>query len=254
MEPMMINKPGKKTVAILTIGTELTLGEQDDGNRFWLAKTLSERGYSIRLMLSLPDDEQWIAYWIQLLTTHCDAIITSGGIGGTHDDVTRTAIGKAFQRKMVYHPEAKACLEKHYGSEISGSRLAMAYLPEDCGLITNPLSNAPGFFVENVYAYPGFPEMLELMIDEHFPPLDQQRSARASLLIEGREGDLAPYMAQLDEEYPDVSLGSYPGFKRDGYYVRVMIRGVVEQVEEVKQRFLHILAEEFPMYGVTDES
>ena len=88
-----------------------------------------------------------------------------GGIGATPDDCTRSAAAQAHKKLLIRHPEAKVLIEKKFGEEAYPKRILMADLPEEASLIPNPINNIPGFFINQHFFMPGFPEMAWPMID-----------------------------------------------------------------------------------------
>ena len=75
-------------VAILTVGDEVLAGETTNTNASWLATELTDRGVTVARILTVPDDEAVIAEWVREFSESFDAVVVTGGIGGTHDDVT----------------------------------------------------------------------------------------------------------------------------------------------------------------------
>ena len=84
------------TVSVVTIGTELVLGELPNDNAVWLCGSLTSLGLTVRTAVAVPDDVDEIADRVRHERAAADIVLTSGGLGGTPDDVTRAGIARAF--------------------------------------------------------------------------------------------------------------------------------------------------------------
>lgn len=88
-------------VALITVGDELLAGDTVNTNANWLAAELSDRGVAVKRILSVPDDRAVIAECVRAYADAFDAVIVTGGLGGTPDDVTLEAVADAFDRELV---------------------------------------------------------------------------------------------------------------------------------------------------------
>ena len=123
----------------------------------------------------VPDIEDEIVEAVNAMRTKHDYVLTTGGIGPTHDDITAESVAKAFGRKLIRHPEAYRRLVAQFekrGMEINEARLRMTNTPEGATLVENGISVAPGFQVENVYVMAGVPQVAHAMIDWLAPRLE----------------------------------------------------------------------------------
>lgn len=155
-----------KTASVLLIGNELLSGRTKDANLPYLAVELNKLGIRVVECRVVPDVESVIVDAIHALRERSDYVFTTGGIGPTHDDITAQAVAAAFGRKVVRNAEAEALLRAYYPAEkINEARLKMADMPDGAALIHNPVSTAPGFRVENVYALAGVPDIARAMFD-----------------------------------------------------------------------------------------
>src|SRR3546814_5976817 len=159
-----------------------------------------------------------------------DYVFTTGGIGPTHDDITAECIAKAFCRRLVVHPEARAILEAHYEpGQLTEARLRMARTPEGAVLIDNPVSKAPGFQVENVFVMAGIPTIMQAMFASLQHRLSGGRPLQSrSVAVEMGESFVADGLARLQDRFPEVEIGSYP-FNRAGVFgTRLVLRATDE--------------------------
>jgi nicotinamide-nucleotide amidase len=164
---------------IVTTGTEILLGDIVDTNAAWIAQQLREVGVNLYYKTTVGDNEPRVRGVIEQSMARCDAIIVTGGLGPTVDDITRQAIANATGRSLVLHEGALETLKQRFerfGSQLTDNNIQQAYVPQDSILIENPIGTAPGFIVETescaVIALPGVPrEMKRLMADTVLPYL-----------------------------------------------------------------------------------
>lgn len=243
--------PFVATASILTIGNELVSGDVSNTNGAWLAKRLAPLGVSIRMLAALPDEIEQIAEFVRSEAPRVDFLLVTGGLGGTHDDLTREAIAHAFGVPQVEQAEVAADLRARFTRDPEYAA-RWALLPEGSRPLPNPLGGAPGFAIENVYVMPGLPSEMEAMFDaiaEEFrrgSPIGEWRRVYRT-----RESELAPAMVEAGERWPGVLIGSYPTFTPDGPRVEVVVkssdpdelRDVSEWLEAELQRSANSAAE-----------
>jgi molybdenum cofactor synthesis domain-containing protein len=231
------------TAAAVIIGNELLSGRTTDANLPYIAQKLGDHGVSMMEARFVPDIVPKIARVVKDYHETYDYVFTTGGIGPTHDDITAEAIAHAFGCELVLNPEAQGMLETHYGKEnVTPARLKMAFFPEGATPVANPSSGAPGFCLENVYVLAGVPSIMRAMFDGILPRIQHGpsfHSETVSCLI--GESRLAQQLAEIQNHYPHVSIGSYPFFHRGKIgtslvarhqdpYVLKEVRGKLEQL------------------------
>ena len=163
-----MKKRNKKiTAGILVIGNEILSGRTIDQNISFLALWLNNNlGIKVNEVRIVPDIESKIVTNVLSLSKKNNYVLTTGGIGPTHDDITAKSISKAFKKKYTYHKEAYNILLKYYGHKnFNAPRKKMAQMPIGSKLIHNPSSAAPGFMIKNVICLPGVPSILKSMVD-----------------------------------------------------------------------------------------
>lgn len=201
--------------AVITVGNEILFGERTDDNRLWMLTELKSLGIPAEVSLSLPDDEAVIGQWIALLVNnHYRPVFISGGIGGTHDDRTRQGVALGLGKPLVIHGECFQLLKAKYGSKFTEQRQRMAWLPEGSSLIPNPLG-APGFMIEDIFCFPGFPEMLKPMfhwvMEQGFVrPVTRPKMAVKEWHLAVSEGEVAGIIENFANRHPEISIGLYP--------------------------------------------
>jgi len=220
-------------VALLTVGDELLAGDTENTNATWLASRLSERGVSVRRVLVLPDDRELIAEHVSEYSDAFDAVIVTGGIGGTPDDVTMEAVGDAFDREMVVDDRALDDIERKLEwFEKEGPDLdididieAEAIVPDGACPLLNTEGLAPGAALRNVYVLPGIPSELKTMFDDIAEEFDGDSVSRFLYSTEP-ESNLIGALEDVGEEF-DVTAGCYPD--RDAGHNRLKLTATDEK-------------------------
>ncbi len=217
------------TAAMLVIGDEILSGRTRDANMHFLAGELTKHGVDLREVRIVSDEADAIERSVRDLSEGFDHVFTSGGIGPTHDDITADCIARAFGAGLDVRDDARALLEAHYektGLELNEARLRMARIPDGAVLIENPVSTAPGFTIENVHVMAGVPTVFQAMVASVLSTLTGGVPLLSqSLRVDRGEGDIAPTLSSLAEDFDDLSIGCYP-FQVNGVFgANVVIRG-----------------------------
>lgn len=204
-----------KTAALILIGDEILSGRTEDKNLSYLARWLGDLGIELKEARVIADDTTVIADTVNALRREYDYVFTTGGIGPTHDDVTIEAVAAAFGKPLKVHEEARARMEAYHGKEgVNEGRLRMITLPEGCTLIDNTVGAAPGFQLENVFVMAGIPNVMQAMLEAVRPRLEAA-TPYTSLSIRAHlpESTLSAPLRELQAQYPDVRIGSYPFYE-----------------------------------------
>ena len=217
------------TAAMIVIGDEILSGRTRDSNMHFLAGQLSEAGIDLKEARMIADDPDMIISTVRAMSKTYDYVVTSGGIGPTHDDITADCIAAAFDRAIDVRDDARAILAAHYaksGTELNTARLRMARIPDGATLIDNPVSAAPGFKVGNVHVMAGVPSVFEAMVASVLPTLTGGDALISKTLrVDRGEGDIAAPLGQLALDHPALSIGCYPYQQNGKYGAHVVIRG-----------------------------
>ncbi len=200
------------TAAFVIIGDEILSGRTADKNMNFLAQQLTELGINLREVRVVPDIEKEIIDTVNALRAKFDYIFTSGGIGPTHDDITAAAIANAFNDELIKNDEAVKILINYYGEQnLNEARLKMAFIPKSARLLDNPVSSAPGFRIENVFVMAGVPKVFQAMFEAASKELIGGKKIKMrEMKITLGESFIAKDFANLQQKYPQVSMGSYP--------------------------------------------
>ena len=222
------------TAAIIVIGDEILSGRTKDKNIGWLADQLNALGIQLCEARVIADKKQIIINTVQTLSNAFDLVLTSGGIGPTHDDITTDAMAAAFNVPVIRHPEAERRLIAHYKNtdlEFNEARQKMADIPDTATLIDNPLSAAPGFIIGNVYVLPGVPTILQAMFEGVKGKLPGGIvMTRITVQCSTGEGNIATILADVEARHHGVSIGSYPYMKPGHFGTAVVVSGLDVEV------------------------
>ena len=214
------------TAGFLVIGDEILSGRTKDKNVGFLAEYLTAIGIDLREVRIVPDIMEEIVDAVNGLRARYTYVFTSGGIGPTHDDITADSIAKAFGIPIDIDPRARAILEDHYPSgTLTEARLRMARIPQGADLIENPVSKAPGFRIENVHVMAGVPSIMQAMVDAVAPTLKTGRKMLSRTVETGLpESRLAERLGQIQAQFPQTLIGSYPRSRDGRFTTQVVIR------------------------------
>ena len=211
---------------IITIGTELLLGEIVDTNTRYIARSLREIGLDLYRTSTVGDNINRIAEEVRASMQRADAVITTGGLGPTIDDPTREGIAAAVGVETAFVPELWQQIEERFsgfGSVPTENNRRQAYIPAGAIPIENPVGTAPGFIVETdhsvVISLPGVPaEMQHLLVNNVIPYLKQRLGLQS--IIKSRivrtvgigESMLDQLIEDLEKLHnPTVGLSAHPG-------------------------------------------
>ena len=214
--------------ALLTVGDELLAGDIENTNATWLARQLTDRGVAVRRIAVVPDEVDTIAEYVRTFADAFDAVVVTGGLGGTPDDVTMDGVAAAFDRPLAVDEGALADVERtvaayqeaHPEREIRVNVERHASVPEGARPLINSDGLSPGCVVENVYVVPGIPREMKAMfgdVADEFAGDVRSRTLHTPL----PESDVTPVMETARDVLPDAVLGSYPS--REGEPNRIKI-------------------------------
>jgi len=203
------------TACVLVIGNEILSGKTQDTNLQFLGFELAKLGIRLAEGRVVRDEPAAIIRHVNECRREFTYVFTTGGIGPTHDDITAECIAQAFGVPLVLNDDAVERL-KRGGRPLNEARLKMARVPRGADLVENPVSNAPGFRIENVFVLAGIPSIARAMFASAVPMLVKAEPI-LSVSVDAflREGDFAAALEAIQQRYTTVEIGSYP-FNRDG--------------------------------------
>ncbi len=227
-----MNKNNIVSASLLVIGDEILSGRTVDQNINFLAKNLSQIGITLREVRVVGDFENEIICALNELRKKFDYVFTSGGIGPTHDDITSLSVAKAFDQDLILNEIAHKILIQHYGeNNVNEARLKMAFLPRTASLLDNPISSAPGFRIENVFVMAGIPKIFQAMFEASKKELKIGcKIISRELKISLTESIVAKDLTDLQNQYREISIGSYPFDEGTSLVFRGYDQNILEEV------------------------
>jgi len=212
-----MSKSEQITAAVLVIGDEILSGRTKDTNSGYIAEYLTNIGVDLM----------------------------EGGIGPTHDDITADAMAAAFNVGIDHNDDAIAMMKAHYPAdvELNEARLRMARIPFGASLIPNKASAPPGFKIENVHVMAGVPAVMRAMLDEVGPTLATGKLVLSRTLpFTQGEGTIAKGLGAIQEDFDDVSIGSYPTLLNGKFVTNIVMRGRDEdRLDAAEKAVAHLI-------------
>jgi molybdenum cofactor synthesis domain-containing protein len=211
------------TAGIIIIGNEILSGKVQDANSPYLCRELRFLGVELCRIITIPDELEVIAQYVREYSEAYTWVFTSGGIGPTHDDVTIESAAAAFGRKLISPPRLEELVRSFYGDDTNEAHLRMARIPEGGELIDTPPLRTPLLLVENVFVFPGVPELLKnrfSLLKERFQsdPIHLRQ-----IYLSANEGQIADVLNKTLDTFPELMLGSYPALWNKDYKVRLTL-------------------------------
>ncbi|NXW85849.1 FLAD1 synthase, partial [Alopecoenas beccarii] len=232
------------TAGIIVIGDEILKGHTQDTNSFVMCQRLRSLGVKVARISVVPDEVEAIAAEVAAFSARFTFVLTSGGIGPTHDDVTFEAVAKAFGENVAPHPELVTLVEKFFGvTEARCPEMKLARVPESSRLNygADGTFKYPLVSVRNVYIFPGIPALMERALDglDHLFRSERTRFYSRTVYVAADELLIAPVLDQTDAAFKGrVSLGSYPDWASNYYRVKLTLDSESEQDLEEAHSFL----------------
>ena len=227
------------TAALLVIGDEILSGGTQDRNVAQVARWLNLQGIRLAEVRVVPDDIERIAAAVNALRAENDYLLTTGGIGPTHDDITVDAIAYALGVPVTVHPQARSALEAYYETRggLNEARLRMARVPDGAELIENRFSGAPGIRVGNIFILAGVPAIAAQMLETLTGTLEGGRPVLSRTIgCRVPESEVAALLEQAEAAHPGCRIGSYPFFRDGDHGANFIIRGTDAEALEACAR------------------
>ncbi|XVH31077.1 competence/damage-inducible protein A [Haloferacaceae archaeon DSL9] len=197
-------------VAIVTVGDELLSGDTVNTNAAWLCARLAERGVGIERVVTVPDRIADIARVINEYHAEYDAVIVTGGLGPTHDDLTMEGVAAAFGRTVEPHDAAIEWLTEHGGYSAEALTEGTTALPSGAEMIPNDEGVAPGAILGAVYVLPGVPAEMKAMFERITDNFSGDPVYTEFVRTPEPESTLVERFETVRERFA-VTVGSYPG-------------------------------------------
>jgi nicotinamide-nucleotide amidase len=229
-----------RTAELLSVGSEITVGETRDTNAGDLARSLTQLGVTVRRIQAVPDDLATVRRAFTEAATSADLVVSTGGLGPTPDDLTREAIAAAVGEEPVVDPGLERWLRELWarrGIPFPAMNLKQAWLLPSATALPNPNGTAPGWLVDRpdgalIVALPGPPREMRPMWSDHVLPALTTRGigvpvASRTLRLAGiGESQVADVLGDALLRSADPAVATYA--RVDAVDVRISARDEVE--------------------------
>ncbi len=223
-------------ISILVIGNELLSGQVHDVNITHMLAQFGASGHRVREVRIVADEVLTISQAIRELSASSDWVVTSGGLGPTHDDVTMRAFADAFDCSLTLHPGMEQRMRSFFADKITAGHLRMAMLPDQAQLIDTKTTSWPLIKVANCFALPGLPELFVRKFDALLKLLPTQPHIFiASLDVKEPESQFAAELEMVQQEFSEIEIGSYPSGMGQDAWTKITCKS--PDIDKVKQCF-----------------
>lgn len=256
------------TAALITIGDEILIGQIVNTNATHLSLRLTELGYSVKRIISVGDDAAEIKQTVDRYLNEFDVVITTGGLGPTHDDITKTVLMDLFGGTWIKSEEQFAIIVDFFekrGRTVTPINEMQADIPSTSQALINDAGTAPGLWFSrtghDLFVLPGVPKEMKFLMDERIVPILKdkntgryivQRTLRTTNIGESALGE---QIGPVSEFLPShATLAFLPSFS--GVRLRVMLKGNNKpSLEKDLDRICNFLIEKSGthFYGTGDE-
>jgi molybdenum cofactor synthesis domain-containing protein len=232
-------KMRERSCALVVVGNEILSGKVQDSNAYFAARELRKIGVALARIATIPDDLSLIAAEVAHCSRSFDFVITSGGVGPTHDDLTMEGVARAFNRRLVMHPELEQLIRKHFNERSIGAGLKMAEVPE--GAVLNDAGDIrfPTVQIENVYVLPGIPQLFEAKLRALSSRFATDPYFMRAIFLSCGEGTIADSLNDCMRNFPELMLGSYPRIGDAEYRVKLTLES--KDAEYLERAFRHLM-------------
>lgn len=256
-------------VQIITIGDEILIGQIVDTNSAWMAKELNNKGFSVKKIKSISDDEVAILNTLSEAREESDIILLTGGLGPTKDDITKKTLAKYFGVEMYFDESTYNRIQRlfeRWGKKPIEAHRLQCYMPKNAQLLYNKMGTAPGMWFEDqgkIYvSMPGVPyEMKYLMENEVLPKFKEKFGGDVIIhktIKTAGEGEsrIAKRIEEVESSLPpEIKLAYLPG--KGQVRLRLSAKGKDEQrlkqlVEQKVQEICAIIPEF--VYGFDEDT
>lgn len=252
-------------VRIITIGSEILLGQVQDTNTHWLCTQITNLGGKVQKSVTIPDDYEEIKDELNRSLSKKCIVITTGGLGPTEDDMTLRAISAGLGRKFKLNREAYQMVAKRYkklaeaakveSPAMTEARKKMAMFPGGGVPLYNSVGTAPGMYLEygnsRIFCLPGVPQELKAIFKASLHPILEEVFRpdfylQKELLIDlNDESKLAPILKKISLRWPNVYIKSRPGGfgQKNRLTVTLSMTGKEGKVKEILNQIIDELDE-----------
>lgn len=229
---------------IISVGDELLTGISVNSNAAFIGEKLAGLGFDVHWITTVGDNEEDIINALGQAYNRASLVILTGGLGPTHDDITKKVVSQFFDSEMVFREEILKKIEKRFqkmGRKMSPPNRGQAEVPEKAEIIENGIGTAPGLVFKRegrtFFILPGVPAEMRRMMEKSILPVLRKmgsgRITRSKILrtVGIPESDLYQLIKDFPDRFPEIKLSFLP--QAPGVLVRMVVSGLsVEACEE----------------------
>lgn len=223
-----------RAVCAVIIGNEVLTAKVTEANGALLIRRLRERGVELNSVHLVRDEVDEIVEQLVACRRRARYVITSGGVGPTHDDVTVRAVALALQRPVIRLPEMEERIRGYYGARpVPPEALRMAEAPAGATLVPSADPRFPVLACDGIYMLPGVPQLFKVHLEAVLAELPGKPIAFGQIFLRVGEAEIAAALDKIALRRPHVSIGSYPLWG-DGHDHKVRLTIENEHADEVR--------------------
>ena len=232
-------------VEVIAIGTELLLGQITNRNAATIGAMLAEDGFDAHYQVVVGDNDERMVETIGVAMARADAVIITGGIGPTQDDVTREAISEVTGRPLILNEAYVVELRERFrafGRDMPENNARQGEYPEGGEQLANPKGTAPGILVDHegtmIFALPGVPAEMLLLMTDHVMPRLRERAGISEVLVSRvlrSWGRSESQIAEMLDDLFQASTNPSVAFLASGGEIKVRLSAKAETTEEAEE-------------------
>ncbi len=227
-------------VGLLLIGSELLSGKIRDENGPYCIRGLADVGARLGEIRVVHDDLATIAAAISDMRERYDWLLTSGGVGPTHDDITMEAVARAFGVELVQNDELQEHIDRVFGDNPDKLRVwsRMALLPAGCTLFSEPDMFWPIYRMDRVFVLPGVPQIFSRQFDAIRAVFAGSPVSTCVIYVSVGEGLVAEPLRRAADRFAEATLGSYPVWGNADFRTRLTVEAADHELVEAVAEWL----------------
>jgi molybdenum cofactor synthesis domain-containing protein len=230
---MFLNTVHRASAGAIIIGNEILSGKITDKNTPLLIQSFRRSGIRLDRVVILPDEKETISNTVRDFSQRYDLVITSGGVGPTHDDITMESVAYAFDEPLVDNEEILTFLEERKGHQISEGLRRIARVPSSAQLLWGISPRWPVVYIKNVHMLPGVPSLFARCLETLCEQYAGAPFICHNVFVRVHEDSIVQALEQIVAAFPTVDIGSYPRYDHPDYKVRLTLEG--ESVDELNK-------------------
>ena len=215
-------------VSAVIIGNEVLTAKVTEANAALLIRRFRERGVELASVHFIRDEVDEIVEQLTACRRRAKFIITSGGVGPTHDDVTVRAVSLALKREVVRLPEMEARIRSFFETRgaVPPEALRMAEAPSGSRLLPSEDIRFPVLACDGIYMLPGVPQLFRVHLETVLKELPGKPVVLRQLFLDASESEIAATLDAVAMSKPHVAIGSYPTSDNADYRVKLTVEHV----------------------------